>query len=63
MSDERITWVRAEPGRKIVQTIEPGPHGFSVTTQWFEKDGLFRQDCEVSIVDGLLCGGDAGKMG
>jgi hypothetical protein len=57
--DERVVWIRAAPGRKIVQTIEPMPTGFSVTTQWFENGKLFRQDCEVAIREGVLGSGGA----
>ena len=48
-ADERITWVRDEPNRKIVQIIEPTPDGFSVTTEWWDNGEKVRQDCEVSI--------------
>jgi hypothetical protein len=50
--DERITWIRAKPGRKVIQIIEPMPVGFSVTTQWWENEKIKRQDCEVSIREG-----------
>jgi hypothetical protein len=62
MSDERIVWVRAAPGRKIVQTIEPMPEGFSVTTQWLDRGEVFRQDCEVSIREMPPISGEAAKI-
>lgn len=49
--DDRIVWVRARPGRKLVQIIEPMPVGFSVTTQWWQGETLERQDVEVAIRD------------
>ena len=48
-SDPRLVWVMAEPGRKVVQTIEPTPQGWSVTTQWVENDQVKRQDCEIAL--------------
>lgn len=61
MDDERITWVRAAPGRKIVQTIEPIPNGFSVTTEWVGSDPP-RKDCEIVLREMPGMGGDAGKL-
>lgn len=52
-SDERLIWVRGGPGRKVVQIIEPAGEMWSVTTQWFEKDELKRQDCEVALPRGV----------
>jgi len=59
MQDSRIVWVREKPGRQVVQTIEPTPTGFSITTQWLENGKLFRQDCEVAVRDGVSCSGGA----
>lgn len=57
--DERVVWVRAAPGRKLIQIIEPMPAGFSVTTQYFENGELTRQDCNVCIRPALSEGGAA----
>lgn len=47
--DERVVWLRAKPGRKVIQIIEPAPCGFSVTTQWIEGGQLVRQDAHVAV--------------
>ena len=47
--DERLEWMRAAPGRRIEQVIEPVPAGTSVTTRWIEHDLLVRQDCHISL--------------
>ncbi len=52
--DPRIVWVRAAPGRKIIQEIEAMPCGFSVITRWHEGGIVTRQDCELSITDGTF---------
>lgn len=62
MTDERITWVRERPSRKLVQIIEPIPTGFSVTTQWIENGEIARQDCEISIREAPPMDGGAGKL-
>jgi hypothetical protein len=62
MNDERIVWVRASPGRKIIQTIEAIPTGFSVTTEWVECGELFRRDCEISIREVPGMSGDAAEL-
>lgn len=61
MDDERIVWVRAGSGRKVVQIIERMPIGFSVTTQWWQGETLERQDCEVAITD-VASNGQAKEM-
>lgn len=59
VSDERVVWVREKPGRKLVQTIEPIPQGFSVTTEWFQNGELHRRDCEIALREGLESKGAA----
>jgi hypothetical protein len=61
-NDERIVWVRAKPGRRLVLTVDPTPSGFSVTTQWLERGEVVRQDCEVSIREGMPAGGGAASL-
>lgn len=61
--DERVVWMRAKPGRKVIQIIEPMPVGFSVTTQWFEDEKVVRQDCDVAIREGIPTEGSAKRMG
>lgn len=57
--DQRITWVREAPERKVVQIIEPTGDGFAVTTQWVERGQITRQDCEVAIMRGAAAKGSA----
>lgn len=56
MHDERITWVRDEPGRQVVIKIDPAPCGFSITTEWWERGEKVRQDCEIAIRDATMSG-------
>lgn len=59
--DERLAWMRAAPGRRIEQVIEPVPTGYSVTTRWIEHGTLHRQDCHISL-DAFAAGGAAADM-
>lgn len=59
--DERLVWMRAAPGRRIEQVIEPTPSGISVTTKWIEADQLVRQDCAIEL-DDVPANGSAAEM-
>lgn len=47
--DERLDWMRAAPGRRIEQVIEPVPAGTSVVTRWIEHGDLVRQDTHITL--------------
>ena len=60
--DERIAWVKVDPGRKVAQIIEAAPCGLSVTTQYFSGDEKVRQDIAI-IVDALpMVAGEVGMV-
>lgn len=60
--DERLLWVKAKAGRRLVQTIEPAPCGLSVTTAYFQGEEKVRQDIAI-VVEQQAMQGDAGRAG
>lgn len=60
--DERLVWIKAAPGRSLVQTIEPVPCGLSVTTAYYQGEDKVRQDVAI-VVDAEALHGSAGRAG